>query len=172
MKNSRLFSLSELVILFFCLILFGTGTAFSQENPPRPIAIYITPAQGISFGAFSQSVSGGTIIIYADGSRSATGDIILLNLGYSFSPAIFEIEGNRGTLISITNGPDATLTGSNGGTLTFQSGDSDPTSPFILTSGSPTRVQVRIGGTLLISNPGSNPPGAYSGTFWITFNQE
>jgi hypothetical protein len=161
------------LLVFICLFLFlGYPVVYSQENPPKPIAIYISPTQGLIFGAFSQGISGGTVIIYPDGSRSVTGDIIQINLGFSFSPAIFEVEANKGTLISIINGSNATLTGSNGGSMTLQLGGSLPGSPFIVTSVPPARMQVRIGGTLVVGNPGANPPGSYSGTFSITFNQE
>src|SRR5213594_588044 len=92
-------------IIFFLLCSF---TARSQELPPRPISIYVNPAQGLVFGAFFQGVSGGAVTIYPDGSRSVTGDITQANLGIPFSPAIFEVDANPGTVVSILNGPDVT----------------------------------------------------------------
>src|SRR5882757_9449590 len=95
------------------LLLYG-GTVQAQPPPPRPINVFVNPAQGLIFGAFFQGVTGGTVILFPDGSRSATGDLVLANLGVPFSPAIYEIDANAGTLISILNGPDVMLTGSNG----------------------------------------------------------
>ena len=157
-----------MVLCLFCLQL----PALAQEPPPRPIAIYVNPAQGLIFGAFFQGASGGTVIIYPDGSRSVTGSIVQANLGYPFSSAVFEVEANPGTLISILNGPNTTLSGSNGGTLTLQIGASSTGSPFIATATPPSRTQVRIGGTLIVGSPLANPVGNYSGTFNVTFIQE
>ena len=53
----------------------------AQEHPPKPIKV--TTFQNLSFGAFFQGVAGGTVIIYANGSRSVTGDIIQASLGFS-----------------------------------------------------------------------------------------
>jgi hypothetical protein len=144
----------------------------AQQHPPRPISVYVNPAQGLFFGAFYQGGSGGTVIIYPDGSRAATGDIVLLGLGFAFSPAIFEVEGDPGTRVYIVNGPDATLTGSNGGTMTVHIGDSDPTSPFVITIPPPGRITVKIGGTLNVGTPLSNPVGSYNGTFMMTFVED
>src|SRR5688572_31007726 len=99
------------------LLLHVTPSVMAQEPPPRPISVFVNPAQGLIFGAFFQGVTGGTVIIAPDGSRSVTGSIVQANLGFPFSPAIFEVDANRGTLIQILNGPDVILTGSNGGTL-------------------------------------------------------
>jgi hypothetical protein len=63
------------------------------------------------------------------------------------------VEAAPGSLISITNGPDATLTGSNGGTVSLHIGNSDPTSPFNTTVSPTSRTPVNIGGTLTIGNP-------------------
>lgn len=144
--------------------------SFGQPHPPRPMQV--SHYQDINFGAFVQEPSGGTVIVYPNGFRSTTGNILLVNLGYMVYPAIFEIEVLPGTVISLAFGPDATLTGSNGGTLTMHIGGSDPQSPFVTTANPPSRTQVRVGGTLIVGNPGGNPPGAYSGTFSVTFNQE
>lgn len=141
--------------------------AYGQELPPRPITVAVSVIQNLNFGTFYQGNSGGTVIIYPDGSRSATGDVVLL-MG-TFSTGLYSVTGNTGTMITILNGPDATLTGSNGGTLSLHIGDSDPALPIILTS--PT-IQVRIGGTLIVGDPLLNPPGNYSGFFNVTFFQE
>ena len=146
--------------------------ANGQEPPPRPIIVTVNLSQNLSFGAFYHFNAGGSVIIFPDGSRSATGDVVLLNLGYSFSTGLYDVVGNRGTLVSILNGVDATLTGSGGGTLTLHIGASDPVSPFVITTVPPAATQVRIGGTLIVGNPLANPPGNYSGTFNVTFVQE
>lgn len=152
------------------LFLMFHSPTFCQPHPPRPIQVYTV--KDINFGAFVQGLSGGTVIVYPNGSRSTTGDILQLNLGYMFYPAIFEIDVLPGTIISLLFGPDAILTGSNGGTLTMHIGGSEPASPFVTNANPPSRTQVRVGGTLIVGNPPSNPPGAYSGTFSVTFNQE
>lgn len=154
------------------ILLFWGNTLHGQELPPRPVAIYVNPAQGLIFGAFFQGTTGGSVIVYPDGSRSVTGDIIQANLGIPFSPAIFEVEANRGTLISILNGPDVTLTGSNGGTMTLHVGAASTGTQFVSTTQAPARTQVRIGGTLTVGNRLANPAGTYSGSFSVTFIQE
>lgn len=161
------------LLSIFVLLLSGiSSSVYAQELPPRPIAVYVNPAQGLIFGAFFQGNTGGNVIIYPDGSRSVTGSIVAANLGYPFSPAIFEIEANPGTQISIMNGPDAILTGSNGGSIQLHLGTSSTGSPFMATATPPGRTQVRIGGTILVGNPLANPSGAYSGSFSVTFIQE
>ncbi|CAL1518723.1 DUF4402 domain-containing protein [Chitinophaga sp. MM2321] len=155
-----------------CLCLLANVAAKAQEPPPRPIVIYVNPTQGLIFGAFFQGMSGGTVIIYPDGSRAVSGSIVAANLGYPFSPATFEVETNPGTLISIMNGPDVTLTGSSGGSLTLHIGAASTGSSFITTAIPPSRNIVRIGGTLTVGSPLANPSGSYSGSFNVTFIQE
>lgn len=156
----------------FLLLFLEAPMLKAQQPPPRPINVYVNPAQGLIFGAFYQGVVGGTVILYPNGSRSSTGDIVLANLGYPFSAAIYQIDANVGTLITIMNGPNVTLTGSNGGTLTLHIGTSLPTSPFVTTAVSPARTQVMIGGTLTVGSPLANPSGNYNGTYSVTFIQQ
>ncbi|MBK7028241.1 MAG: DUF4402 domain-containing protein [Bacteroidales bacterium] len=111
-------------------------------------------------------------MIYPSGSRSVTGDILQANLGYAYYPAIFEVGANLGTLVTVLNGPDIVLTGSNGGSMILHLGETDPPSPFINTLTPPGLTQVRVGGTLYVGNALANPAGSYSGTFFITFIQE
>lgn len=166
-KRSLIFA--SLGSIFLILI---SQTVLGQELPPRPIAVTVNVSQNLAFGAFYHGSSGGSVIIYPDGSRSSTGDIILLGLGYSFSAGLYDVTGNAGTLISILNGVNATLTGSNGGSMTLSLGDTNPLSPFILNIIYPSTMQFTIGATLHVGNNLANPPGQYTGTFDVTFIQE
>ena len=168
------FKLSKRTMLFYAavVLLLSCLSTQAQELPPRPIKVYASPANGLVFGSFFQGVSGGTLIISADGSRSASGDIIQADLGVPFSPAVFEIDANVGTLVSILNGPDATLSGSNGGSVSLHIGSASTGTPFITTVAPPGRTQVRIGGTLTVGSAMANPAGDYSGTFSVIFIQE
>lgn len=144
----------------------------AQELPPTPFAIYSNPAQGLFFGAFYHGMMGGSVIVYPDGSRSSTGDVVPVSLGFPFSPAILEVEAPLGTRIAILNGPDVALTGSNGGTMMLHVGSSDIGPSFVTTTAPPARTQVRVGGTLYVGSSLANPVGAYVGMFSITFIQE
>jgi hypothetical protein len=157
---------ASLVLLLFALSLDG----LAQEPPPRPVDV--TVVQNLGFGAFAQGAAGGTVTVNSGGLRSSSGDIILLNLGFLFNAASYRLVGNAGTVISILNGPDVTLPGSNGGSMTLHIGASDPASPFVLTTVPPAFTIMNVGGILTVGNPGSNPPGNYSGTFDVTLIQE
>ena len=153
-----------LILLAFCI------QVHAQEHPPKPIKV--TTFQNLCFGAFFQGLAGGTVIIYPNGSRSVTGDVIQASLGFSYYPAIFEVEANPGALLVIQKGPDVLLPGSNGGSMTLHLSDTDPVSPFINTLTPPGKTQVRVGATLLVGSPLANPVGSYSGTFLITIIQQ
>lgn len=172
--NNKIFNIrsARLQVITGWLLLCTCMAGHAQPPPPRPLTIYVNPAQGLIFGAFFQGPTGGTVIIYPDGSRAVTGDLVQANLGYPFSPAIFEVDANPGTAISILNGPDAILTGSNGGSITLRIGSASTGPLFITSAIPPDRTQVRIGGTLTIGNRLANPAGAYSGSFSVTFIQE
>jgi len=153
---------------FISVYTFAQGDSI----PPDPGAITVYLVQNMSFGAFSNGASGGTVIISTNGARSVTGNVIPLNMGVQYFQAIFDVDSPIGSIISILNGSDAVLTGSNGGSMTMHIGGSDPPSPFIIIVNQPVRTPVNIGGTLTVGNTAANPPGTYNGTFYITFNQE
>ena len=161
-------------MIFFSVVVLSIAYTLNvngQELPPRPMTVTVHLAQNLSFGAFYQGSSGGSVIISPQGSRSKTGDVVLLNMG-PFSAVLFDVVANPGTLVTISNGSNATLTGSNGGSMTLVIGSSDPVSPFVVTTTPPTATQVSIGGTLIVGNPAANKPGIYSGTFNVTFVQQ
>jgi hypothetical protein len=172
-KQTNLRATAIIIFLVMGIVLFGVQqSVVAQEKPPRPMAIYVSTVQHLNFGDIILGPTGGTVTVHPDGTRTSTGDITLGNFGSSYSPALIEVEANRGTLITIINGPDITLTGSNGGSMTMKVGTSYPTSPFVTTHNYPTRTLVYIGGTLTVGTSAANPEGAYSGTFSVTFIQE
>ena len=156
------------------LLLIGlTAPVKAQELPPRPVIITANPAQPLAFGAFTPGASGGTITVSPDGSsRYASGTVIPLNLGIIYTPAMFYIRANPGTLISLLTGPPSILSGSNGGSLTLQLDNTYPASPFVTMVPYQQQTTVLLGGTLTVGTIGSNPPGNYSGTINVTFVQE
>lgn len=141
---------------------------YGQELPPQPMIVTVNLGQNLSFGAFYQGSSGGSVIISPTGSRSSTGDIVLLGMGYIPSTALYDIVANPGTLVSILKGPDAILS-SGGNTMTLKS---ESSGPFVITATPPSSTQLKVGGTLIVGSPFTNPPGNYTGTFDVTFVQE
>lgn len=174
MKNKTKYNLHDfsLIRIFTVgiMVMFIAYASYAQEEPPRPLQV--ATFQNLSFGAIIQGATGGKVIIDPQGSRSVTGDIIPVNMGYSYYPAIFEIRALPGSLINIVNGPDVLLPGNNGGTLLLHIGNSIPNSPFINTKNPSSPIQVRIGGTLTVGNAIANPAGNYFGYFNITFAQQ
>jgi len=164
---------SKRLLIPFCIILASLSvfeTAKAQEKPPRPITVTAVTGMGLQFGAFCSGATGGTVTVTSGGVRSSTGSIILVSLGYSFAPAEILVTGNIGTLVTISNGTDVSMTGSNGGSISLHLESASTGTPFIINS--ITGVNVFIGGTITVGIPGANPPGAYNGTFNVTFIQQ
>lgn len=163
----RLLSLPVAVFL-----LSMTFSLEAQELPPRPVIITANPSQPLAFGAFSPGISGGTITVTPSGTRSSTGSVVLLSLGYTYTPAMFYVRANPGTVLSLLATPPVTLTGSGGGTITLQISGSQPASPFVTTLPWPQQTTLVVGGILTVGNIASNPPGTYTGSFTITLVRE
>ena len=164
-------------ISFVVILSFISHFSFAQIDPTDslpgdPGGLTAHTVQNINFGIFSAGNSGGTIMISPNGIRSVTGDVIALNMGRPYFQAIFDIDTPEGSIVSVFNGSDIALAGSNGGSMIMHIGASDPPSPFITTAVQPSRTHVSVGGTLTVGSPAANPPGLYSGTFYVTFNQE
>jgi hypothetical protein len=161
-KNIKQHALLFITAACFMFISIQSG---AQEQPPRPIGVSL--ATGIEFGTFFHGPTGGTGVISPDGTRTSTGDIFLV--GFASSPLSFWIDANPGTIISMLPIPTVTLTGSSGGSMTMDINASYPVLPFPAPA---TTTQLFLGGTLNVSNALANPPGYYSATFFVTFNQE
>jgi len=160
-----------LIVILLSLLPAGMFKLEAQEPPPRPIRITPT-AQILSFGAFYNGAGGGTVTIDPYGVRTSTGDVVLLGLGYSYSSAMFEVHAHRGTVISILKGPDILLSGVPSGSMNLHIGNTDPNSPFVSNVNFNIAIPLYVGGTLTVGPPGANPPGNYSGSFYITIVKE
>jgi len=157
----RIFLKGIVIIMLFA----GSTVLNAQEDPPRPPSISVTT--DLSFGAFYHGALGGTITISPAGIRTSTGDIVLLGMGYPYSPARYNIYSNAGTIISILNGPDVQLTWS-GFNMNLHIGTSFPASPFVNTNPYSVPTELTVGATITVGNSASNPPGTYTGSFDIT----
>ena len=170
-SNNTLSFFIRLSILFSLILSIpGLRELKAQQPPPRPIKIDLV--QSLGFGAFYQGAGRGNCNYHSFRTRFSTGNVFLVNLGYSFSAAVFTIHANPGTIISIVNGPDITLTGSPSGSMTLHIGSSNPASPFVNTNPYGVGISLSIGATLTVGAPAANPPGSYTGTFYITLVQE
>jgi hypothetical protein len=169
-RNINLHFVKRLLITVV-LITYACLTFAQPVLPQR--ALTAIPTQGIHFGTLYTTSAGGTVTVGYDGSRSSTGGVTLLSIAPTSQPAIFEIKLCQGRNISITFDATTILTGSNGGTLTLDLG---PTEKGINGASFATNADcnfitpLRMGGTLHV--PGTAIPGAYNGSFAITFNQE
>ena len=172
MNSSLQYSSLQKLLLPFCLLVCSIGLyipAFSQEQPPKPIAVTVSVSQHLNFGTIiPNGAGGGSVTVDFTGLRTYTGQIILPATGSFSSPALFQITALPGTLITIVNGLPATLSAP-GGTLLMTIGPSSTGTPFITTG---TTTDVFIGGTLTVGSLIANPAGAYSGTFNVTFVQQ
>jgi hypothetical protein len=172
MNNSIQIHVKKKVLLPFYLIICINVcylSVYGQENPPKPITVTVSISQHLNFGTFIQAGNFGTITVTHDGARTATGSVIIPNISSIVTPALFEVYALPGTVITIINGPEASLTGTNGGSIVLNLEDSSTGSPFIATN---DRTDVFIGGTLTVSSLLDNPSGEYSGSFQVIFIQQ
>lgn len=153
---------------FFCV-------SFSFAQPALPQrTLTVTPTQSIHFGTFCVTGgAGGTVTVGYEGGRTSTGNIILLPIAPIAQPAVFEIKLCQGRNVSITFSASTTLTGSNGGSLILDIGPTEKgltNAMFTTNRDCDFITPLRVGGTLHI--PGTALSGTYSGSFFMTFNQE
>lgn len=151
------------------MIMFFSWVAYGQEPPPRPLEI--TETQQLSFGAFTLSGAGGSVIIYADGTRGAGGSVIPLTFNPVHATARFVLVANPGTIISLMGWPASTITNGTQ-TMSFTVDSSLPVLPYVINTVPPAGTTLNLGGTLTVGSILANPSGSYSGTYNITFVQE
>ncbi len=177
-EKPKIYRLSGKKILLLLLFLMSSAAQAQvfPENPPIPVKVEVRNSRFLNFGSFTSGTTGGTVTVDYNGTRTATGDVFLLNLGNSPSSAIFDLTANPGTLISITIPANFILDG-DGGTggqlrLDINMDHLSPGQSFITTALPPSTNEILVGGTLTVGSDAQNPAGFYTGTFSLIFNYE
>jgi len=166
-KQHEFYARSKIILtVAFVIFLLGISIMVkAQEDPPRPPSISLKT--NMSFGAFYNGASGGTVTVDEMGVRTVTGDVVPFSLGFPVSAVHFNIYANAGTVISFLNIPDFPLTWS-GYSMNVHIGTSNPTIPFVNVNPYSVATELTIGATLNVGNSTANPPGSYTGTFDVT----
>jgi hypothetical protein len=154
----------------FCGLLFLAFFEPTGMKAQPPLRVNVV--QDLSFGSFVVSVSGGTITITPEGTRTTTGTIVPLSISTE-APAIFEVSkpGSSQKQVNIVFPASAYLTRSGGSErIVVNNFKSDKPSDSFLVSNVTQRVNV--GATLTVQGLSTNPPGNYAGTFSVTFAYE
>jgi len=157
-------------LYFSILMLLSFCSSMAQPALPQR-SNFVRAIQPIHFGSFCViGGGGGTVTVGFDGSRSATGNIILLNVPPIAQPAIFEIKFCHNTNVCFNFlTPSILLTGSQGIIpLVVGPTDKGPDGAcFKISNNCDIITPLRVGGTLTVS--GSSSPGIYIGQFTINF---
>jgi len=159
-------------IFIVFMIVFFPKQITAQENPPIPLNVQVSTAQFLNFGSFAVDNGVGTVSVDANGTRTWTGDVKLLNSGTTVSPALFDVYANPGTLVNIMHDSQFILNGSSGQTLTLEINSYSTGKTFITNAASEIPNPVYVGGTLNIGPLSANGAGNYSGSFTLIFIQE
>jgi len=133
-------------------------------------AISITEVAYLEFGGFTPGTNGGTVVMPASGSRSATGDVTLVTGTVSPHAASYTTAGTGLATYSVSIETGFSLTNTTGseaetmtvGTMTIASGT---TSRSFATNGTDAFT---VGGTLTVGTAASQTPGVYTGDFDVT----
>lgn len=164
-------------IFITSIFLFFSNFGFCQAPGLPQRSGIVMATQALHFGdiTIKTGSSGGTVTVDHNGSRSSTGDVILLSMGNMARQAIFEFKLCPGRIVTINYAPTVMLTGSKGGNITLHVGPTNygPNgSNFISNKGCDDIHLIHVGGTIDVGSTSANPGGLYTGTFNITFIQE
>lgn len=169
---SSIFRASIILGVGFIISFLFPKPGNSQNMPfPPPGQMQVFTVQHMNFGSFFNGSGGGQVILSPEGFRTATGNILLA--AGTYFQAIFDVRLIPGRWVQIHLGSATTLElAGGGGSMLLTIGPTDRGTGFVTTGGHPFRNPVKVGGTLTVGNTATNPPGNYSGSFFITFIQE
>jgi hypothetical protein len=153
------------------LIIFILMVSFSQKISAQSWFWFdFTVNTNFQFGEFYPTGSGGKVIISDSGVRSKTGNIVLLPS--NVSACKFTTTNNRlfrtVSVFNVSVPTTVILTRSGGGSLILNPNPINP-NYWTLPSWGGYKT-VTFGGTLTVGTITQNPPGTYSGSFYITCN--
>jgi len=163
-KNTRLgilFATGSMVALLGANSYAASDTANATATVMTPISI--AKDNDLDFGAFSAS-TGGTVSIAEDGSRSATGAVVL-SASDTGNNAQFTVSGQASATYAITLPGDGTVTITDGSnTMDVDTFTSNPSGTGTLSGGGSQTLNV--GATLTVGS--GQAAGSYTGTFDVT----
>ncbi len=167
------------VLFLFCLsatLLLHVQRANAQSTVNGEIFAEVVSAltaaemAQLNFGKFSPTTQGGQVLITPEGSRMATGTIVLSQGPHQAAGFIITGEDNATFSISLPTQP-ATITNlANAKTMIVDDWISIPamgTGVGILAGG---MQEIKVGATLNVGSMEDNPVGLYSGTYQIKFD--
>ncbi len=171
---TQIFERHMFLLIFFCCMVVSTVVA-QPDLPNRSIVVSAT--QTLYFGELSviSGSAGGTVIVSPNGTRSSTGQAVLINSGNMPHQAIFELKLCAGRSVLVNYISSIELIGSNGGKLILDLGPTNfGSSGSVFTSnlGCDDIHLIQVGGTLHVGPMTSNPAGVYTGSFVLTFIQQ
>lgn len=140
----------------------ATASANATATVVTPIGI--SKSADLLFGKFVAN-NGGTVVMATNGTRTATGGVVLFNQSSTSNAASFAVTGEGSYTYAITLPGDGTVNLSDGAShsMALNSFVSNPSGTGTLTSGAQTLL---VGSTLTVSN--AQAPGSYTGSFNVS----
>lgn len=149
-----------------------TASATGKVIALRPLSFF--RVQDLDFGSIIPGTTAGVVRIQPDGTRTATGGVVLVGTG--FQPARFAGLGSNNQQVNISLGSNTIQLTGPGAPMTVSQFEIGST-PTAVLSTSPTRFRITsaggnfnfpVGARLAVN--ANQAAGNYSGTFTITLN--
>ena len=122
-KHAR-FTTNGFKLAVMALAIGAAGSAMAANNATATAsstviqAIAITKNTDLAFGNFSVGSTGGSVTVATNGTRTKTGDVVLMN-GVTGTAAKFDVTGSGSLAYTITLGGDASLSDGAGHSMTL-----------------------------------------------------
>lgn len=156
------------IVLGACLAVAWTGaealaaTVTANATATLGSGLAIAKVADLSFGTASPGLTGGTIVMATDGTRTKAGTVTLSGLDVG-EPASFTVTGTADSTYTITLPLTTALSNGALGVMTVTDFTSNPSGTGTLTGGTQT---VNVGATLNVGL--AQALGVYTGTFDVT----
>ena len=170
-------------MMFACAIAVfaANAPAFAKQRVADAQIAVVRPlefikVENLDFGKVIRATTAGTVTIAPDGSRTKTGNVILIGTG--FQPAKFAGMGSNNQRVDISIGPANVFATGPGAPMRVRTFIMGSTPTAVLTT-TPQRFRINsttgiftfpVGATLEVG--ANQTPGTYNGTWTITLNYQ
>lgn len=150
--------------------LFGQASVTATATAEIIVAINAMEGANLNFGKFTPEEEGGEVHILPDGTRMASGSVILS--GGLYNPATFNITGQPQYTVAVNLPTTPVLLTNvlNGKTMEVKNWKTSPSLDSELTLSTSGILNLNLGATLKVSTVTKNPVGVYTGSYVITFS--